>query len=413
MFSKENKKGTIESIVGFGLIGLVLILGMTKVLSTGVFVKTLIGLGLGYALVRGDFGFAGMANRTCRTGSTKLIRNIMMLFVVSAAIVGAFLASGQALNLWVNPISAGLLVGGIMFGIGMAFSSCCASGVLQDVPSGFSRAMVTMLFFGIGVFVGFPLAKTSFATKSAFTNGNNKGVSFTEWFKWDNANGVIGALLLTILLAVGVGLLAKWYEKKVAKNFPVPVKEEVDTKEYTTYERFFVKKWSGAVTVLVIAMLFGSLYIVSKAGWGASTVYGQWFGRILYLFGVSSESLATFTKVGAETFETSLFKQAGQMQNVGIIIGAFVALLLANNFTDTFKSGLKIRPMEIILFALGGLLMGVGTRLSAGCNVGALYTPIANFSLSGWIYFIFLFGGGCLGNVLRKKFYIAIEPKLK
>jgi uncharacterized protein len=43
----------------------------------------------------------------------------------------------------------------------------------------------------------------------------------------------------------------------------------------------------------------------------------------------------------------------------------------------TFREGL--------VFALGGLSMGIGTRLANGCNVGALYTPIANFSLSGWI----------------------------
>lgn len=47
--------------------------------------------------------------------------------------------------------------------------------------------------------------------------------------------------------------------------------------------------------------------------------------------------------------------------------------------------------------------MRFGTRLSNGCNVGALYTPIANFSLSGWIFLVFLVVGGVLGNKLAKK----------
>lgn len=46
-----------------------------------------------------------------------------------------------------------------------------------------------------------------------------------------------------------------------------------------------------------------------------------------------------------------------------------------------YEMNLTVR--EALLFALGGLTMGVGTRLANGCNVGALYTPIANFSLSG------------------------------
>lgn len=47
--------------------------------------------------------------------------------------------------------------------------------------------------------------------------------------------------------------------------------------------------------------------------------------------------------------------------------------------------------------------MGFGTRMSNGCNVGALYTPIANFSLSGWIFFIFIVVGGIMGNMVAKK----------
>ncbi len=47
--------------------------------------------------------------------------------------------------------------------------------------------------------------------------------------------------------------------------------------------------------------------------------------------------------------------------------------------------------------------MGFGTRLSNGCNVGALYTPIANFSLSGWIFLIVMVTGGVVGNIVAKK----------
>ncbi|MFZ2575491.1 MAG: hypothetical protein WAX27_08380 [Trichococcus flocculiformis] len=35
--------------------------------------------------------------------------------------------------------------------------------------------------------------------------------------------------------------------------------------------------------------------------------------------------------------------------------------------------------------------------------MGALYTPIANFSLSGWIFLIVMVIGGWVGNTLGKK----------
>ncbi|XMB72063.1 YeeE/YedE family protein [Mycoplasmatota bacterium WC30] len=410
-----SKRSKIEAIIGFALIALVLILGFAGAFSATVFVKCLIGLGFGYALTRGDFGFAGLSNRACRTGSTKLIRSLMIMFVVSAMIVGAFIVGGSNPSLWVNPISWGLLFGGILFGIGMAFSSCCATGVLQDVPLGFSRALITLVFFGIGVFLGFPLMSSKFVRSGVI--GSDSGVYMVDWFSANGTNlavGVVGALLVTILLAVLVGALAKWYEKKVAKNFPKQEAVVAEEKEVSVWNRFFVKKWSMTQTAIIIAILFGMLYAVTNTGWGASTVYGNWFGTILHRwFGVSLDSLANFTgwtiEKATSSFNTSLFKSAGYMQNVGIIVGAFVGLLLSGKFTTAFKAGLKIKPLEILLFVAGGLLLGFGTRLSLGCNVGALYTPIANFSLAGWFYFFFLFAGGYIGNMIRKAFYKKVD----
>ena len=47
--------------------------------------------------------------------------------------------------------------------------------------------------------------------------------------------------------------------------------------------------------------------------------------------------------------------------------------------------------------------MGFGTRLANGCNVRALYSPIANLSLSGWIFLVFMVIGGILSCKIRSK----------
>nr|WP_315442813.1 hypothetical protein [uncultured Treponema sp.] len=41
--------------------------------------------------------------------------------------------------------------------------------------------------------------------------------------------------------------------------------------------------------------------------------------------------------------------------------------------------------------------------INVGLVIGALFTPIAHFSLSGWLYLIFVTSGGILGNMLLKK----------
>ena len=50
--------------------------------------------------------------------------------------------------------------------------------------------------------------------------------------------------------------------------------------------------------------------------------------------------------------------------------------------------------------------MGYGAKLAGGCNVGALFSGIANLSLSGWVFLVTLVVGGLLGVKLVKKFNI-------
>jgi len=69
------------------------------------------------------------------------------------------------------------------------------------------------------------------------------------------------------------------------------------------------------------------------------------------------------------------------VQNFGIIFGAVFALMLAGTFGEKFMAGLKISAKGILLYAVGGFIMGFGTRLSNGCNVCTLYTYRSIFTL--------------------------------
>lgn len=402
-------KVTIERTIGFALLGLILVFGITGFFQAGVLLQGLIGFALGYALVRGDFGFAGLANRTFRKSNTKLLQALMFMFVVSAAIVMIMLLAGKvdSSKFWVNPISWGLLAGGLLFGIGMSFSSCCATGVLQDIPGGLVRGLVTLFFFGMGVYIALPWMKSGFVRDSLFTSSSNiagrGGVWLPDLFGGGTA-GLIWAFLLTVVLAVLVVLFAKWFEKKLNNGVEVVEEIQIVKEEDTPAYRMFTKKWSMTTTALVISVLFGLLVLIS-GGWGASTIHGWWFGRFLMIFGVEAQTLSDYTGQAVAMFNGPFFENGGNVRNLSIIVGAAAAWLIAGTFTDQFLAGLKTKPLEIVLFALGGLLLGIGTRLSMGCNVGALYTPIAQFSLAGWLYLVILFGGGWVGNIIFKWFY--------
>jgi hypothetical protein len=90
------------------------------------------------------------------------------------------------------------------------------------------------------------------------------------------------------------------------------------------------------------------------------------------------------------------------MRNLGIIVGALFATLMASQFKIKKIKNKK----QIVAAILGGLLMGYGARIGFGCNIGALYSGISSLSLSGWIFGFAMFFGAMVGSKLLVKFFM-------
>ena len=389
-----------ESIIGF-LVLILVLTGAFILFDANVATRFLIGIAFGFVLVRASIGFAGSVNKLYRAGSSQVAQTIIWIFIVTS-IFTAFIISGDesSYKLSIYPINVGLMLGGILFGFGMALSSCCATGSLTDLSSGFSRAAITIFFFGAGVLLGFkaqaqsPFVKESWLTSPTGESFKN-GVFLPDYFKFDGFDGYLGAVLLTTLF----GFVAIY----IAKRFD----NSTDAKEHNEvgfFERWFVQPWKMHVTVVALSSVFAFLLYYSHKGWSASSAFGYWFGKFLMLFGVDAQSLATYSSRDISNFITPITQHSASMQNIGIALGSVLALMIAGSFSSKFIAGLRVTPKGALTFAAGGFLMGIGTRLSNGCNVGALYTPIAEFSLSGWVYLVFVVIGGVLGNRFLQRY---------
>src|SRR6056297_1645470 len=214
-----------ENILGFIGILLILFLGNTLLKTDVLFFKLLAGAGLGYSLARAYTGFAGSVNRAYRTGSTKLMRTMIFMFFMTALLVTTFIFNSDpaSYNLWIKPINMGLILGGLFFGFGMSLSVCCASGVLTDLSQGFPRAFITLIFFGLGVFLGFPVQRTAgWIRNSWFITPTgvriNEGVFLPDLFKWDGVEGYLGALLLVALFGAVITFICYYDEKKLEQD---------------------------------------------------------------------------------------------------------------------------------------------------------------------------------------------------
>ena len=101
-----------------------------------------------------------------------------------------------------------------------------------------------------------------------------------------------------------------------------------------------------------------------------------------------------------EDLAGTVLGQASSLMDIGFILGA----ALAASWRGRFRNQAWPSPRGLLAAAIGGLLMGVGARLSSGCNIGAMVGGMASGSLHGFDWFFAALPGVWLGIRLRPWF---------
>lgn len=387
----------------------------------GLFLIT--GLSIGYLMQRSRFGFAGGIRRLYVTGESSLTKALMFLLAISLVITaaihyGAFAGGAEAAfraakgakiipgTQNVYPVNLGLVLGGILFGIGMMLGGGCASGTLTDVGEGEGRAIIVLFFFVTGSLWG---AHDMDWWKSTIFFTAGKKVYLPDTF------GFMGAILISLLGLLAIYVFSKWYESKrkrentfISLEYAEWEKELPEPAEYKffsaeTYHKFFVKRWSFYTGAVLLTVMFEVVLLTSGKSWGVTSTFVEWGAWMYQAVGLVDVSNWGYFADKMKTINAGFMNDPGSMRNLGIIVGALISPLLAGHFS--FKRAFNFR--DVAFYAIGGLLMGYGARLASGCNIGALYSAIANMSLSGWIFLPALTVGGILGVKIVRRLNIA------
>ena len=172
----------------------------------------LLGIAFGYILQRSRFCFTAAMRDPSLTGSTSLTRAALLAFLLTtfgftAIKYAAFVKDGTMPV--GNVIGVPLMVGALMFGVGMVISGGCASGTFMRIGEGFTMQMLTLVFFIIGNLIGA-------GNMTTFWGKLNEGmpkVFLPDVFGW------IGALIVQSLIILLLYIAAvKWQKKKLASE---------------------------------------------------------------------------------------------------------------------------------------------------------------------------------------------------
>jgi len=132
------------------------------------------------------------------------------------------------------------------------------------------------------------------------------------------------------------------------------------------YVALFKNPFTYVTGAIMLSILQIALLAASGNPWGVSGAFTNWGAWIFEALGGSVDKWFYFSSAGAQsTLNGGFLNDPASMSNVGIILGALLATLLASQFK--FK---KIKALRQVVAAVsGGLIMGYGARLAFGCNI--------------------------------------------
>ncbi|WP_373484580.1 YeeE/YedE family protein [Acetobacterium sp.] len=355
------------------------------------------GLALGYILTRSRYGFAGGFKRIYVTGEGSLSKALLVMFALSMVFAAGIQWSATMMGIDAPGLSSvkflniSILLGGFIFGIGMMLAGGCASGTLSDLGEGAGRAMIALTTFVLGSIPGL-------MAQDALNNSAIGQIGMKLYLP--DVIGYVGAVVVSVLVLVGLYLIVRKYENFRKKEgyfeetvyedqeLPIPKQKPSKLFSYATFHKIFVQRWSFMTGGILLAIMFAFILVSTGHSWGVTGPLTTWGVAFFQLFGVQFSSPVFADAVAAAN--GGILNDPGSLRNIGIILGAAIAFLLAGQLA--FDRHFKLK--DVIYYLIGGFLMGFGARLAGGCNIGALFSGIANFSLSGWGFFLTLGLGG-------------------
>ena len=296
-----------------------------------------VGLGFGALARWSGFCLRGAVEDVLTKPDAPRARGFLLAIVVALASVQALVLTGQldlskAVVLPTSLFWGGALLGGLLFGVGMVLTGGCGTRMLVLAGGGNLRSVVVFVVFG---FVAYATIRGILAPMRA-TLMAASSVTLTQQTLPLVAGGIVLALAVTFIL------------------------------------------WRPLSTQQLIGgALIGALV---PAGYLVTAVLGH------DDFNPTAVESINVTRGGGDSL-IYLLTWTGSKINFGIafVAGVFVGALLVVALQRDFKLVGFEQPVDMLRYALGGALMGVGGVLALGCTVGNGLTGIASLAPTSFI----------------------------
>lgn len=146
-------------------------------------------------------------------------------------------------------------------------------------------------------------------------------------------------------------------------------------------QRSFLDYWNPYYAIGIAGVLSALYFGLTETVWAVTGEFTRFGGHILQWFGIDISDWAYFQLINMEG--TPISRTDGWII-WGMFIGAFITILLSNNF----KIRVPKQKRRLVQGLIGGVIAGFGARLALGCNLAAFFTGVPQFSFHAWIFMV-------------------------
>ncbi len=304
----------------------------------------LVGVCYGYISQRGAFCMNSGFRAAVTDGNTTKVKSYGLAIGLQMLIVPLVFALGLSTPTYPAMFPLGAVLGGLLFGASMRWAGGCAAGVWYKVGSGSLGALTAVLGMAIGAALLEVGPLVALRTSIQTAGPSLSSAPFETLWAWAP---VAGVLLIAFLWRAGPGRAGAW-----------------------TWQR--------------TGILMG---LVGIAAWPLSSLAARDFGMAIV-----PGTVSLFT-------EPLRRLMSWDVQFVpGIPLGAFVAARRSGPVTAS-----KVSAMSASKHFAGGLGLGAGASLAAGCTVGHGLTGIPLLAPGSMLAIVFIFAGSAITSLWTQR----------